>query len=166
MYRKRVDYNDLSPKETYRQTFYTTLLEEISGTREEMTTSLRDKLVERGVRLDKQFKMEILLEKTIIGADEWDGMVQKGQTKVNEDILQGCFDRYMKKLVSGYNKSRSWETLVDAIYQAFHNFFAIQEAGEIQKIILTNTDIFDYIVKKSFETFESKRVAIIEAKEE
>lgn len=166
VYRKRIDQNDLSPKEVYRQTFYDAILREIGGTREEMVHSLKEKLLERGVRFDKQFKVEILLEKTIIGADEWDGMIQKGQTKVNEDILQGCFDRYIKKLVSGYNKSRSWETLVDALYAAFYNFFWIMEAGEIQKIVLTNTDIFDYIIQKSFEAFEAKRVANIEAKED
>ena len=42
-----------------------------------MIPVLRDKLIERGVRFDKQFKVEILLEKTIIGADEWDGMIKK-----------------------------------------------------------------------------------------
>jgi hypothetical protein len=42
-----------------------------------MISVLRDKLIERGVRFDKQFKVEILLEKTIIGADEWDGMIKK-----------------------------------------------------------------------------------------
>lgn len=130
-----------------------------------MVSVLHDRLSER-VNLAKQFKVEILLEKTIIGADEWDGMIQKGQTKVNEDILQGCFDRYIKKLVSGYNKSRSWETLVDALYEAFRHYFGIVEASEIQRIILTNTDIFDYIVRKSFETFEKTRIAAIEAKED
>jgi type III restriction enzyme len=166
VYRKRLDYNDLSPKEIYRQTFYTTLLEDIWWSREDMTSVLRDNLIERGVRFDKQFKVEILLEKTIIGADEWDGMIKKWHTKVNEDILQWCFDRYMKKLVSGYNKSRSWETLVDALYAAFHNFFSLSDASEIQRIVLTNTNIFEYIIKKSFEAFESKRVATIEAKED
>lgn len=164
VYRKRVDYNDLSPKEAYRQTLYRTFLHDIGGTSEEMVSVLHDKLSER-VNLAKQFKVEILLEKTIIGADEWDGMIKKGQTKVNEDILQWCFDRYVKKLVSGYNKARSWETLVDALYEAFYNYFGIKDASEVQRIILTNTDAFDYIVAKSFEEFEKTRIAVIEAKE-
>lgn len=166
VYRKRLDYNDLSPKEIYRQTFYDTLLIEINGTREEHSDILRDKLIERWVRLDKSFKVEILLEKTIIWADEWDGMIKKWKTKVNEDILQWCFDRYIKKLVSGYNRSRSWETLVDAIYESFRHFFYILESSDIQRIILTNTEIFEFVVKKSFEIFETKRVANIEAKED
>ncbi len=165
IYRKRLDYNDLAPKELYRQTFYDTLLSDISWTREESIDILRDKLIERGVRFDKQYKVEILLEKTIIWVDEWDGLVKKWKTKVNEDILQGSFDIYIKKLVSGYNKSRSWQTLVDAFYESFENFFGIVSASEIQKIVLTNTDIFDTIVRKSFEVFESKRAANIEAKE-
>jgi len=166
VYRKRIDQNDLSPKEVYRQTFYDTLLTEIGWRRDELVPILRDKLVERWVRFDKQYKVEILLEKTIIGADEWDGLVKKWKTKVNEDILQGSFDIYIKKLVSGYNKSRSWQTLVDALYEAFENFFWITLASDIQKIVLTNTDIFDFIVRKSFENFESKRIANIEAKED
>lgn len=56
--------------------------------------------------------------------------------------------------------------LIDAIYQSFQYFFGVKDASEVQKIILTNTDIFDYIIQKSFEAFESKRVANIETKEE
>lgn len=165
VYLKRLDYNDLYPTEEFHKLFYTTFLNEIWWKESELYTSLYDKLNDK-INLNKEFKSSILLETKLKWIDWiWDYKVW--ETKTDEQIIEYQFKKILDTYLTWLNKARSNWVLKQSFYNFFNHYlwFKDKSALEIQKIILTNSDFFEYIVKQTIKEFENIRLKKIEQKQ-
>jgi len=166
VYLKRLDYNDLYPTEEFHKLFYITFLNEIWWKESELYTSLYDKLNDK-INLNKEFKSSILLETKLKWID-WIWDYQVWETKTDEQIIEYQFKKILDTYLTWLNKARSNWVLKQSFYNFFNHYlwFKNKSALEIQKIILTNSDFFEYIVKQTIKEFESIRLKKIEQKQE
>jgi len=165
VYLKRLDYNDLYRAEEFHKLFYTNFLKEIWWKDNELPTSLYDKLNDK-INLNKEFKSSILLETKLKWID-WIWEYQIWETKTDEQIIEYQFKKILDTYLTWLNKARSNLVLKQSFYNFFNHYlwFKNKSALEIQKIILTNSDFFEYIVKQTIKDFESVRLKKIEQKQ-
>lgn len=166
VYLHRKDYNDLEPAAVFQETFYEVFLDELGGIKEDFSHILLDMLSEN-ISLTKLFKTEILLETKLIGIDILTDY-KTGFTKTDEKVIEYSFKKYLEKLLSWKNKSRSVWVLKSAFYNFFNHYLWFREKSslEIQKIILTNQDYFAHIFHKSYEIFRREQEKYIEQKQD
>jgi len=165
VYLKRLDYNDLYPTEEFHKLFYTTFLNEIWWKENELYSSLYDKLNDK-INLNKEFKSSILLETKL----KWIDLIWKYQiweTKTDEQIIEYQFKKLLDTYLTWLNKARSNWVLKQSFYNFFNHYlwFKNKSALKIQKIILTNADFFEYIVKQTIKNFENIRLKNITKKQ-
>lgn len=166
VYLKRLDYNDLSPTEKFHKLFYSIFLNEIWWKEEELHSKLYDKLNDK-INLNKEFKSNILLETKLKWIDELT-QYKVWQTKTDEQIIEYSFKKLLDSYLSWLNKARSNWVLKQSFYNFFNHYlwFKNKSALEIQKIILTNPEFFEHIVKQTIKEFENIRLQKIEQKQE
>lgn len=168
VYLKRLDYNDLSPTKDFHEIFYKIFLTEIWWTEKDFPNILLDKLnsIDK-VNLYKEFKSNILLETRFKWID-WIWDYQIWETKTDEQIIEYQFKKLLDTYLTWLNKARSNGVLKQSFYNFFNHYlwFENKSSLDIQKIILTNSDFFEYIVKKTIKEFEDIRLQKIEQKQE
>jgi len=168
VYLKRLDYNDLYPTEEFHKIFYKVFLDEIWWKVNDLSNVLYDKLNDIDkVNLNKEFKSSILLETKLKWID-WIWEYQVWQTKTDEQIIEYQFKKILDTYLTWLNKARSNWVLKQSFYNFFNHYlwFKNKSALEIQKVILTNSDFFEYIVKQTIKEFENIRLKKIEQKQE
>lgn len=165
IYLHRLDYNDLEPTADFHKLFYTVFLNEIWWVENEFITNIYDKFIEK-VNINKEFKTQILLETKLIWLDEIVDY-KTGFTKTDEKVIDFAFKKLLETYLSWLNKARSVWILKQSFYNFFNHYLAYKDKShlEIQKIILTNSGFFAYIVEKTIKQFESIRIEHIEKKQ-
>lgn len=166
VYLKRLDYNDLYPTEDFHKVFYKVFLEEIWWKDNDLASSLYDKLNDK-INLNKEFKSNILLETRLKWID-WIWEYKIWETKTDEQIIEYQFKKLLDTYLTWLNKARSNWVLKQSFYNFFNHFlwFKNKSSLETQKIILTNPDYFEYIVKQTIKEFENIRLKKLEEKQE
>lgn len=165
VYLHRLDYNDLEPTGEFHKLFYKVFLEEIGWVDTEFTASLYDKFIEK-VNINKEFKTQILLETKLVWIDEIKDY-KTWFTKTDEKVIDFAFKKFLEKSLSWLNKARSIWVLKQSFYNFFNHYLDFKNKThlEIQKIIITNTDFFAYIIEKTIKQFEKIRLEHLEQKQ-
>jgi len=166
IYLKRLDYNDLYPTQEFHKIFYQVFLKEISWAENELPSTLYDKLNDK-INLNKEFKSSILLETKLKWIDELTDY-QVWETKTDEQIIEYQFKKLLDNYLSWLNKARSNWVLKQSFYNFFNHYLGFKDSSsiEIQKIILTNSGFFEYIVKQTIKEFEDVRLKKLEEKQD
>lgn len=166
VYLKRLDYNDLSPTEDFHKTFYKVFLNEIWWKENDLANLLYDKLNDK-INLNKEFKSKIIIDTIFKWIDDFVDY-KVWETKTDEKEMEFLFKKLLDKYLTWLNKARSNWVLKQSFYNFFNHFlwFKDKSSLEIQRIILTNSDFFEYIVRQTIIEFENIRLEKIEKKQE
>jgi len=165
VYLHRLDYNDLEPTFEFHKLFYKVFFEEIWWNENEFVNILYDKFTDK-VNVNKEYKTQILLETKLVWIDEIKDY-KTWFTKTDEKVIDFAFKKFLEKSLTWLNKARSIWVLKQSFYNFFNHYLDFKNKThlEIQKIVITNTDFFAYIIEKTLKSFEKIRLEHIEQKQ-